>query len=342
MTQLTTSQNPVAPTKFFDPPEAITKVGYTIGVDVGGTKTAYGVIDNEHRLVERREMPSDPDLSPAQFLDAIAEQCRQLAETVGVALSDLRGIGIALPSYVHYEEGRIIKTANLPLLRDFPARSYLVDKLGGRVRVLIDNDAHAGALAEHRFGAGRGFKDMLYCPVSTGISSAIVIDNQLFRGRYGWAGESGHMIVSTPGSIECGCGNRGCVMSYCSGAMIVKHIRNWIADGEPTAMTQLADGLDAIDCHVLVQAYDLGDAMAHKAVEQMARYLAIWIYNLYAILNINCFVFGGGLLNLGDRLFPRVREHFDAYNDNDLPVYFRQAELGNDFGIIGAAELLFQ
>lgn len=182
---------------------------------------------------------------------------------------------------------------------------------------------------------------MLYCPVSTGISSGIIINNQLFRGSYGWSGESGHMLV-TPGSgIACGCGNQGCLMSYCSGGMIVKHIQQWIDEGEETLMVQLAGSPEKINGHHICEAYDLGDSMAQKAVEQMAQYMGVWLYNLYLILNINCFVLGGGLLNFGDRLFKRVREIFDEYNQDDMPVYIKYAKLGDDFGIIGAAELLF-
>ncbi len=318
------------------------RTGYTVGIDVGGTKTAYGLFDGDRTLVERFEEPSDPALSAEKFLDRIVRSCRNLTALAGLSTGDLRGIGIGMPSFVLYEEGRIVKTANLPQLCDFPARSYLMDQLGGGVRVLLDNDSHTGALAEHRHGAGRGFKHMLYCPVSTGISSGIVINNELFRGRYGWSGESGHMIVTPGQGIVCGCGNRGCLMSYCSGSMIVKHIQNKIAAGEVTMMAHLAGGVENISACTVAEAYDLGDDMAHWALEQMARYMAIWTYNLYQMLNINCFVFGGGLLSLGERLFPRMRDLFDEYNRNDMPVYFKEAELGNDFGLIGAAELLFQ
>ena len=209
------------------------------------------------------------------------------------------------------------------------------------MRVILDNDTHVAALAEHKKGAGRGFQHMVYCAVSTGIASGIIINNQLFRGRYGWAGETGHMLITPGKGIECGCRNKGCFMSYCSGSMIVKHIRNRIAAGEQTLMTELAGSPEQITAVHIQQAFDRGDSMAKWAVEQMAQYLAVWLYNLYQVLNINCFVFGGGLVHFGDRLFPRIRELFDQYNGNDLPVYFKFAELGDNFGIIGAAELLF-
>ena len=313
---------------------------YTMGIDVGGTKIAYGLFDSDKNLIKKLKTPSDKTKNSEAFFDGICETIHNMLETEGIKKSQLQGIGIGVPSYVLFDEGKIIKTANLTNIRDFPARSYLMNKMGN-VPIIIDNDANTGALAEFHHGAGRGCKHMLYCPVSTGISTGIIINEQLFRGSYGWAGESGHMIVTPGFGIEaCGCGSKGCLMSYCSGSMIVKHVQKKIAEGSPTVMIELAGGSDQITTAHILNAYDQGDAMALWAVEQMALYLGVWIYNQYALLNINCFVFGGGLLHFGDRLFKRVRRVFDAYNQNDLPVYFKTAELGEDFGIIGANELL--
>lgn len=215
-----------------------------------------------------------------------------------------------------------------------------MEKLGG-ARVLLDNDSHTGALAEFRHGAGRGFQNIVYCPVSTGISSGIVIDGRLFRGRYGWSGESGHMIVTPGEGIECGCGNRGCLMSWCSGSMIVRHIRSWIAAGG-TDRHGRAGGRGGKDHGGAppagVRAGGRDGAARARADGEV---LGIWLYNLYVTLNINCFIFGGGLTGFGELLFGRVREVFDGYNHNDMPVYFKLAELEHDFGVIGAAELFY-
>lgn len=315
---------------------------FTIGIDVGGTKTAYGVYDSARKLVARQRCPSDDSLGPAAFFDEISANVGELMRQCGIGYDRLRGVGIGMPSYIRYEDGYILKTTNLTKIKDFPAKDYLHETLGRDVRIILDNDSHTGALAEHRHGAGRGFENMLYCPVSTGISSGIIIHNQLFRGRYGWSGESGHMIITPGEGVECGCGNRGCLMSWCSGSMVVKHVRQWIANGEATIMTELAGGVERISTVHLDKAWEAGDALALRAVEQMAKYMAVWIYNLYVTLNINCFVFGGGLLRMGDKLFGRMREIFDGFNqDEKHPVYFRNAELTEDFGIVGAAELIF-
>lgn len=314
---------------------------FTIGIDVGGTKTAYGLFDSNKNLIFKNKLPTNPNLDAQAFFDEIVDNVNIILRDNNIHHSNLRGVGIGMPSYIFYEEGRIMKTANLPKIKDFPARSYLYKKLGGNIRIMLDNDAHTAALAEHRNGAGRGFTHMLYCPVSTGISTGIIIDNKLFRGRYGWAGETGHMIATPGEGIECGCGNRGCLMSYCSGAMIVKHVKQKILEGHKTIMIDLAGSHDAIDVLHISQAYDLDDSLSIWAIDQMAKYMAVWLYNLYSALNINCFVLGGGLLNIGDKLFDPVKSMFNDLNHCDLPVYFKEAELGDDFGIVGAAELLF-
>jgi glucokinase len=313
--------------------------GYVVGIDVGGTKIACGLFDKNRRLIAERRSPSNPDLNPGEFFTSLARDIQELLDGESVKREQLRGIGLGMPSFIIYEKGHIVKTSNLVKIRDFPARAYLSGYFE-EVPIVLDNDAHAAALAESRLGAGRGFRHMLYCPVSTGISSGIVIDGKLFRGTYGWSGESGHMIITPGEGLLCGCGNRGCFMSWCSGSMIVKHISQWINEGEKTLMTELA-GDDPINCRHLAEAYDRGDPLAVRGLNQMVRYLGLWFFNLYTSLNINCFVLGGGLLNLGEKLLSPVRKIFDDYNHNDMSVYFKTAELGDRAGLIGAAELIF-
>ncbi|MDR2111253.1 MAG: ROK family protein [Spirochaetaceae bacterium] len=320
-------------------------MGYTIGIDVGGTKIACGLFNENRGLLTERRSSSNGELPPEPFFDHIVREIWALVDDGGISPKQLRGIGLGMPSFILFEKGYIVKTSNLVKLHDFSARDYLMEKLGG-IPVILDNDAHVAALAEHRMGAGRGFPHMLYCPVSTGIASAMIIDGKLFRGSYGWAGESGHMVATPGEGLLCGCGNRGCYMSWCSGSMIVKHIRLWIAAGETTIMTSLAGGAENIECRHLEEALDRGDAMAERAVVQMAKYLGLWFFNLYVTFNINCFVLGGGLLKMGEKLLGPVRRNFDRYNQAgteslDTPVYFKTAELEDRFGIIGAAELVF-
>jgi glucokinase len=315
---------------------------YVIGIDVGGTKTAYGVLrssNNERTVIKYLSHASDIEASPEVFFDTIAVNVENLIAACRIQKKEVAGIGIGMPSFILYDEGFIVKTSNLVKIRDFPARSCLSEKTG--LPVLLDNDARAAGLAEHRYGAGRGFDDMLFCPVSTGISSALIIAGRPFRGSYGWAGETGHMIATPGQGLECGCGNRGCYMSWCSGSMIVKHIKNWIAAGEKTIMAELAGGIENIDSIVLEKAFDKGDAMALRALDQMTHWLGVWFFNLYVSYNVNCFVLGGGLVKMGEKLLGPIRRIFDSCNHDSRPVYFKTAECGEQCGVMGAAELIF-
>lgn len=313
---------------------------YYAGIDIGGTKVAFGVFGEDKTLLGKGKFSSDPSLTAEEFFQRVVQALQELLKELSLPLEGLAGVGIGLPSMVRYPQGEVVICAMLPALNGFGVKSCLERLLPG-VQVEVDNDAHCAALAESRHGAGVGRPHMLYCPVSTGLSSAIIIDGKLFRGSCGFAGESGHTIVTPGAGIPCGCGNTGCIQSYSSGGMIVRHIRQWISEGEETLMTQLAGSPEKIDARHLEMAAQAGDPMALRALDQMALYLGIWIFNLYMTLNIDCFVFGGGLINMGDLLFGRIRKVFDSYRQTDEPVDFLFAQCGQDAGILGALELLF-
>lgn len=311
---------------------------YYIGADVGGTKIAFGLFDEEHQLLAQTKIPSDRCIDGPALAELLLQQCSKLLETTGLEEAQLAGIGVAMPSFILQKEGRILKTSNLPNVRDFPMREYLSRRTKAEIR--LENDGNAAALAEFHQGAGRGFQHMLYCPVSTGCSSAIIIHGQIFHGSYGWAGESGHALITPGDGPYCGCENRGCFMSHISGYMIAQRVIQRIQDGAATRLPELVNGdVSALTARHILQGAEAGDPLALWAVEHMAYYMALWLFNLYQTLNINCFVFGGGLVNFGSLLFDRAFEQFRAYNKNDLPVYFRFAELGPEAGIIGASRL---
>lgn len=306
---------------------------YRIGIDAGGTKVAYGLFDGCGTLLDRMQHPTDAQADGPSFSDRLIEGIHALAQKNGVAVDMLEGIGIAMPSFILYEEGRILMTSAMPRIKDFPMREYLSKRLP--VRVVLDNDSNAAALAEYRHGAGRGSKHMVYVAVGTGLGSGIIINGKLFQGSYGWAGECGHMLATPDEGILCGCENRGCFMSYASGRYMHEHLRLRLENGEQSI---LAGG--PLNGEYVLAAYYKGDKLAIEIVEQMAHYIAVCIFNVYQMLNINTFVFGGGLVCFGDALFSRVRKEFDTYNHIPLPVYFKTAELQQNFGIIGAAEFI--
>ncbi len=316
---------------------------YAIGVDIGGTKIAYGLFDQNKNIIYKKNRKSDATIEALEFFTVVCDDIYSILNEQKIAKEELIGIGIGMPSFIHFETGYIVKTGSLPKIHDFPVREYLIQIFGDAIKIVVDNDAHTGAIAEARHGVGVEFRNIIYCPVSTGISNGIIINGELFRGSYGWAGESGHMLTHPvlEKEVFCGCGNAGCLNSLCSGKMIINHILKWLDEGEESIMPKLAGSRESIEAMHINEAYEMGDQLAIRAVEQMAQYMAMWLYNTYILLNINCFVFSGGLLSMGDKLFGRVQELFHIYNHSDFPVYFYETRLGKDSGIIGAMELLF-
>ena len=306
---------------------------YRIGVDVGGTKIAYGLFDDQGTLLDRRKDTTPIEADGPALSGLILDGIREMLASNGIAEGEVKGIGIGMPSFLLYDEGYVYMTSAMVNVRDFPMRDWFKQRTD--IPVCIDKDSNLAALAELRYGAGRGSKNMIYVAVSTGIGCGLVLNGDIFRGSYGWAGEAGHMLITPDAGVECGCRNRGCFMSWASGRYIPQQLRI-MGRGRETVM----DMNGALDGHALKQAVDAGDALALDFLDQMAHYIAICCFNVYLLLNVNLFVFGGGLTNLGPALFDRVRAEFDRYNHVPKPVDFRFAELKQDFGIIGAAELV--
>lgn len=307
---------------------------YIFGIDAGGTKVAYGLFDMEGNLLDRYQHPTDIEADGPAFSDKVIATVREILAKNHASLEEVHGIGICMPSYIRFETGYIHITSAMVNIRDFGMRDYMEERLG--VPVILDNDSNVAALAEHRRGAGRGCKDMVYVAVSTGIGSGIIINNEMFRGSYGWAGESGHMLDTPDEGILCGCGNYGCFMSQVSGRNLPRRLSIRMLKGQESVLSEAEE----LNGEALLRAYQAGDELATQEIAHMAHHLAVCVYNIYQLLNINVFVFGGGLTSFGDILFGRVREEFDRYDHIKMPVEFRFAQLKKDFGIIGAAELL--
>ena len=306
---------------------------YRIGIDVGGTKIAYGLFDEDNNLIDRLREATDPSIDGPSLADQILRQICTVLQRNALEEKDLKGIGVCMPSFILFDEGYICMTSAMTNVRDFPMRSYMAERLS--VPIVLDNDSNCAALAEYRFGAGRGSRHMVYMSASTGIGSGLILNGEMFRGSYGWAGESGHMLITPDEGLMCGCRNRGCFMSWAAGKDIPRRLR-LKADSFDTKMDLSRD----VDGVALLAACREGDPLALAELDEMAHYLAVCLFNIYQLLNVNLFVFGGGLTHFGDLLFDRVRKEFDRYNHIPQPVEFKIAELQQDFGIIGASELV--
>jgi len=176
---------------------------------------------------------------------------------------------------------------------------------------------------------------MVYVVIGTGLGSGIIINGKVFQGSYGAAGECGHMLATPNEGLMCGCENRGCFMSHIAGKHIPERVKLGIESGiESNLNPETTDGIR------LLEAYVSGDKLAEKIIGDMAHYLAYCVFNIYQMLNIDTFVFGGGLTGLGKALFDRMQEEFNKFYHISFPVSFKIAELKEDIGIIGAVEML--
>ena len=313
---------------------------YRLAIDVGGTKIAYGIFNEENEIIFRHRTATPLEIMPDEFTEKLYTEIDEVLEKSGIPLSELKGISVGMPSYVDYENGIVVTSGSIHNIKNYPAKAVLEKKYPG-VRIVIDGDTNMAALAEHEFGAGRGFKHMVYCALSTGLGTGFIVNNDLFRGSYGGAGESGHMLITPGEGLECGCGNKGCFMSYACGSFIAKHAQLAIKNGEKSIMSDMVSDVSEITSVHVGEAYKKGDALAKRLMDQLIYYIALHIYNLFIAFNINCYVCGGGLLNMGDFFLEEIQKQVDEFNKQEnQKIYIKAAELGGDNGIIGCAVAL--
>jgi glucokinase len=306
-----------------------------IGVDVGGTKVAAGVVDTAGKIIERIRRPT-PAASPAGTEQAIVEVVTELRDRHEVV-----AIGIGAAGFVDETRSVVMFAPNLAW-RDEPVKKRVEERLG--CAVMVDNDANAAAWAEARFGAAQDHDHVLLIAVGTGIGAGLVLDGRLYRGRWGAAGEPGHYRVVPDGRL-CGCGNRGCWEQYVSGNALVAEARDFArrTPGAAARLLQLGGGsIEGIDGPTVTRAAMEGDAAAVRCFEIIGHWLGTGLADLAAVLDPGCFVIGGGVSEAGDLLIGPARAAFahgltgSAYRPH---AEIRLAELGTDAGLIGAADL---
>ena len=317
--------------------------GPAVGVDIGGTKVAAGVVDGEGNVVMqlRRDTPTT---SPQGVEDTIAEVVEELA-----AHHDIVSVGIGAAGFVDAERATVLFAPHLAW-RHEPLREAVERRirarLGRRVgrRTIVENDANAAAWAEYRFGAGREESRLVCVTMGTGIGGGMVNQGRVFRGRYGIAGEFGHMIV-VPGGHRCECGNRGCWEQYASGNALVREARELARSNSPVAHTllELAGGNpEAITGPLVTEAARAGDPAAVELFEDVGRWLGIGVANLAAALDPGTVVIGGGVSDADELLLGPCREAFRRTLTGrgfrpELTI--ARAKLGPAAGLVGAADL---
>jgi glucokinase len=273
----------------------------------------------------------------------ITQLVKNLISNNKLTESDLSGIGIGFPGHVRYRDGFTITTSNLKGFKNFPLRDSLAKNFSIPVR--LDNDANAQAFCEFKFGSGRGYNDLIFLTISTGIGAGIVLDGKIYRGMTGTAGEFGHTIVDPNSEFVCTCGNRGCLMGIACGLTLPHRFRKKIEEGVKTTLP-LSDDFDIsrVDGKLIKQGLDINDPVSRSIVTECADYIGIGIYNIFQVFNPPIIILGGGLINLGDFYFDRIKSKFYELARDMIydPIAIVKSEAEADAGLIGAAALLLE
>jgi glucokinase len=310
-------------------------VTHTVGVDVGGTKIAAGIVGEDGQVVVRDRTES-PATDPGEIVRAIGELVRSI-----VGDRDVEAVGVCAAGFVDKQRATVVFAPNLAW-RDEPLKQRLEDEL--RLPVVVENDANAAAWGEFTFGAGEDVENLLMLTIGTGVGGGVVLDGELVRGGFGMGGEVGH-IQMVPGGVLCGCGNLGCLESYGSGTALVRVTRE-LADSDPraaAAVLERAGGeVSAITGPMVTEAARDGDAFALARLAELGDWIGQGVATLTAVLDPNVVVIGGGVSDAGTLLLDPVRESFEQHVTarGHRPVLeVRQARLGNAGGMVGVADL---
>jgi glucokinase len=313
------------------------------GVDLGGTKLSVGLIYRDGRILDKVTVYDHVDKSEHEIADLITLLIKQQISKNGLSESDLEGIGIGFPGHVRYKDGYTLTSSNLKGFKNFPFRQAVAKNLS--LRVVLDNDTNAQAFCEYKFGAGRGYEDLIFLTISTGIGAGIILNNKLYRGMTGTAGEFGHTIVNSDNHLICTCGNEGCLMACASGIALPNLFQKKIEEGLKSTLSLPYDfNYSQVDGKLIKKGFDTGDPVSTAILVECAHYVGIGVYNIFQVFNPPLIILGGGLMYWGEFYLNRIRHKFYELARDMIfdKIEIVESEAKWDAGLIGAAALLLE
>lgn len=309
-----------------------------LGVDIGGTKVAVGIVDRDGKILRQTRQPMAAHGTAEAGFDAVLAAIDSM---ISGKLDDVAGIGICAPGPLDPKFGVVLNPPNVPCWRNFP----LAEKIAGkyRVPVKIDNDANAAALAETRWGAARGFRYVFYATIGTGIGTGIVFDGSIYHGTTGSAGEGGHVSIDYHGPV-CNCGKRGCIEILAAGTAIGVRARTKLqaAAARHSAIRDLAGGdISAVTSELVGKAYAAGDPLAREILVETADVLTAWLGNIVDLLDPDVLVMGGGVAAMLEPFLQEIKYCLPKWCVNPFAsqIPLLMAHYGADAGIAGGAAL---
>jgi glucokinase len=324
---------------------ALMKEKLIIGIDVGGTKIAGGLINKKAKLLKSVTVPTEADKGFETSLGQIMSVIEQMISQAG-GRERIKGIGICAPGPLNPRTGIIINPPNLPGWKNIKLSKRVEDRF--KLPTRLENDANAAGLAEVLFGAAVGYRDVFYATVSTGIGTGIIINKKIFHGKNGAAGEGGHVSIDYRSPYLCGCGNMGCIEALAAGPAIVRRARVKLLQehGVPSLLRERTQNhLSRITPVMIEEAARAGDAVAKFIIEETGFFLGVWLAAMGTLLDPDAIVIGGGVSLIGKPLFNKIRETIPGHTiirrfAKDTPIL--PAKLQKNVGIFGAASLFLQ
>jgi glucokinase len=320
--------------------QAMSRQGWAVGIDFGGTNIKAGLVSRGGRVVASRLLPSSRYGSPSRFVEGVRATVGSLIREAGLRVSQLDGIGVGVPGPVDPGRGTVRSMVNVPGWRDVPLQHRLERAVGRRC--VVDNDANAAALGEWRFGAGRGSRQLVGVTLGTGVGGGLVLDGAVYRGASGSAGELGHTVIVADGE-RCLCGSRGCLEAYVGTAAILRLARAAVRRHRGALRVLAAEAGGRLTPALVSEAARRGDPSAKRLWEEVGRRLGIGLSSVVNLLNPDRIVIGGGVANAWAFFAPAMRR---ALSRQAMPAAARRvrvvrARLGNHAGIVGSAVLVW-
>ncbi|CAG7840939.1 Glucokinase [Clostridium haemolyticum] len=317
-----------------------------IGIDLGGTNIAAGLVDNNGVLVSKANVKTNLNDNGKFIIDDMVSLIKKLLDENNLDINNLSSIGIGVPGTVRYEKGIVAECVNLgwkeiPLAENINYKIKEMFNTEKNVSILIENDANAAALGEHLVGSMQNCNSALLITLGTGVGGGLVLNGKVHRGKDGAALEIGHMIIGE-NFYNCSCGNNGCFETFASATAIIKYAQKLIKNGEKSIINDKVNGdLEKIDAKIVFDSAREGDKVGSLTLERFIKYLATGINNLINVLDLDVIAIGGGVVAgsdlFMDRLIQYIKDH-KLFKALEL-CKIEKAQLGNDAGIIGAAML---
>ena len=307
--------------------------GLVAAVDMGAMHLSVALGDFSARILEEIEVPFRVDQGPKESLQQADATLRELLKNRGLSTSDLAAIGVGVPGPVIAEKGMVMAPPIMPGWDRFPIRLTLESQWG--TAVTLNNDAELGALGEWAYGAGRGEKNLAFIKVGSGIGAGLIINQQIYGGTTGSAGEIGHLTVDENGPL-CTCGNRGCLEAFAGGHAIASQARKLVASGKRTLLSELNP--DSISARDVAEAARRGDLTAQEIIQRSGTFIGIAIAGLINLINPSTVIIGGGVAQVGDLLTGPIRQAVRerSLRASEHGVRITTAMLGRRSSLIGA------